>query len=381
MRWSCLGGSPRPAPTGGRNSARNSAGSVGAPEKPKGEPLVTQRFDHCTAAHKTDPGFGSDEDENQDCSLITDLKEDDVTLYALFDGHGHQGKAVAEMVKDCTVEILGKHLSDARSQEEMTAAFAALDERVISCRGEIAEAGCSATLVVYERSKRSLIISNVGDTKAVLGAGRASAADALDARVVTVDHLPSAPAEKSRIVAAGGQVRATDDLQLGELGGQRVWKGGSKQPGLPLSRSLGDALAKECGVVSTPSVQQLTLGPEDRCLVLASSGVWKVFTPQEVVDLVAQESAAAAAAEAVLAEASKRWEELWQGAPPPPPPPPQPPPPPGSRLAALPVEAPRTHPAPPAAHAHHYSSVLAQVKIRPSPSSYSPLADRRVCSA
>ena len=165
MRWSCLGGSPRPAPTGGRNSARNSAGSVGAPEKPKGEPLVTQRFDHCTAAHKTDPGFGSDEDENQDCSLITDLKEDDVTLYALFDGHGHQGKAVAEMVKDCTVEILGKHLSDARSQEEMTAAFAALDERVISCRGEIAEAGCSATLVVYERSKRSLIISNVGDTK------------------------------------------------------------------------------------------------------------------------------------------------------------------------------------------------------------------------
>ena len=326
MRWSCLGGGPRPAPTGGRNSARNSAGSVGAPEKPKGEPLVTQRFDHCTAAHKTDPGFGSDEDENQDCSLITDLKEDDVTLYALFDGHGHQGKAVAEMVKDCTVEILGKHLSDARSQEEMTAAFAALDERVISCRGEIAEAGCSATLVVYERSKRSLIISNVGDTKAVLGAGRASAADALDARVVTVDHLPSAPAEKSRIVAAGGQVRATDDLQLGELGGQRVWKGGSKQPGLPLSRSLGDALAKECGVVSTPSVQQLTLGPEDRCLVLASSGVWKVFTPQEVVDLVAQESAAAAAAEAVLAEASKRWEELWQGAPPPPPPPPQPPP-------------------------------------------------------
>ena len=318
MRWgNCypnMGGSTsKPAPTGGRNSG----GSADASEKPKGEPLVGRKFDHCTAAHKTNPGFGADEDDNQDCYLITDLKKDEVTLYALFDGHGHQGKAVAELVKDCTVEVLGKHLSEDKNQEGITAAFAALDEKVVSSGGEIAEAGCSATLVVYDRSKKSLLISNVGDTKAVLGAGSATEAGALDAKVVTEEHLPSMPAEKSRIIAAGGQVRATDDLQLGELGGQRVWKGDSKKPGLPLSRSLGDALAKECGVVSTPSVKQLTLSSEDRCLVLASSGVWKVFSPQEVIDIVARETDAAAAAEAVLAEASKRWEELWQGAPPP----------------------------------------------------------------
>ena len=329
----CMGGSSS-KPTGGGKSPRNSGGS--AEPKPKGEPLVSRKFDHCSAAHKTDPGFGADEDDNQDCCLITDLKKDEVTLYALFDGHGHQGKAVAELVKDCTVEILGKLLSDDKKEEGITAVFAALDAKIASSGGEIAEAGCSATLVVYDRSKKSLLVSNVGDTTAVLGAVIATDAGALDAKVVTEQHLPGMPAEKSRIVAAGGQVRATDDLQLGELGGQRVWKGDSKKPGLPLSRSLGDALAKECGVVSTPWVKQLTLGSEDRCLVLASSGVWKVFSPQEVIDIVAQETDAAAAAAAVLTEASKRWEELWQGAPPPPPPPPpQPQPtPPGSRLAA-----------------------------------------------
>ena len=50
-------------------------------------------------------------------------------------------------------------------------------------------------------------------------------------------------------------------LCSGELGGPRVWKGASRErPGLPLSRCLGDTLAKECGVISTPSVTQLTLG-------------------------------------------------------------------------------------------------------------------------
>jgi len=302
--------SSKPAPTGGRTSG----GSTGASEKPKAEPLVQRKFDRCSAAHKTDPGFGADEDDNQDSYLITDLKKDEVSLYALFDGHGHQGKAVAELVKDCTVEILGKHLSNDKTQEGITAAFAALDEKVAGSGEDIAEAGCSATLIVYDRSKKSLLISNAGDTKAVLGTGSATTAGgALDAKCVTEDHLPGMPAEKTRIVAAGGQVRATDDVQLGELGGQRVWKGDTNKPGLPLSRCLGDALAKECGVVSTPSVKEITLSPADRCLVLASGGVWKVFSAQEVIDIVAQETDAASAAEAVLAEASKRWEELWQG--------------------------------------------------------------------
>ena len=79
------------------------------------------------------------------------------------------------------------------------------------------------------------------------------------------------------------------------------------------SRSLGDTLAKECGVTAQPHITQVTLGAQDRFLVLASGGVWKVFSPNEVVDLVSQQPDAAAAADAVLKEASTRWVELWQG--------------------------------------------------------------------
>ena len=49
-----------PAPTGGRPA------TAAAPEKPRGEPLVQQKFDRWYADQKSDPGFGADEEENQD---------------------------------------------------------------------------------------------------------------------------------------------------------------------------------------------------------------------------------------------------------------------------------------------------------------------------
>jgi len=194
-----------------------------------------------------------------------------VRLFSLFDGHGHEGKAVADAAAESIVDVLGEELTSDKSQEGMTAAFGALDKRLCS-RADAVESGCSATLVVYDASMRRLLVGNVGDTKAVVGVG--SSTLSMEAKIVTEDHLPGVQAEKERIIAAGGQVRATDDVQLGELGGQRVWKGRTDKPGLPLSRSLGDTLAKECGVSSQPHITQTSLGADDRFLVLASGALF-----------------------------------------------------------------------------------------------------------
>ena len=99
----------------------------------------------------------------------------------------------------------------------------------------------------------------------------------------------------------------------------RVWKAGPFKPnesklGLHLSRSIGDAIATELGVTSEPSATKVAIEADDRCLIVASSGLWKVFSPFEVVDLALQQPDAHAAVEAILEEARKRWEELWQGA-------------------------------------------------------------------
>lgn len=131
--------------------------------------------------------------------------------------------------------------------------------------------------------------------------------------MLTEDHYPGVAAEKARIEAAGGRVGATDDVQLGELGGARVWKGDSDVPGLPLSRTIGDEMAKGLGVTANAALKKVTLTAGDRFLVLASGGIWKVISPQEVVDMVAQDSDPASACDALLKEASTRWEDLWQG--------------------------------------------------------------------
>lgn len=288
------------APTGG-------GGSPSPPPKTDSTPMVQKKFDSWHAEQKSDPGFGCDEEENQDAVLVTELKGS-FELFSIFDGHGHLGKLVAEAAKDGVIEVLAEHLSADKSSDGVCKVFKALDASVCSSE-DAAEAGCSATLVLYDPAAKMLLVGNVGDTRVVVGSGAAG----VTPKVLTEDHLPGVPAEKQRIIAAGGVVRATDDVQLGELGGQRVWKGGSDKPGLPLSRSLGDKMAKELGVTAEPSVHQHTLKAEDRFMVLASGGVWKVFSPQELVDVVAQQPDAAAAAEAVIAEASKRWEELWQG--------------------------------------------------------------------
>jgi hypothetical protein len=60
-------------------------------------------------------------------------------------------------------------------------------------------------------------------------------------------------------------------LQL--VGPARVWLKNAPLPGLNMSRSLGDLVAKQAGVISAPYKTVHVLQPTDRALVVASDGV------------------------------------------------------------------------------------------------------------
>ena len=92
------------------------------------------------------------------------------------------------------------------------------------------------------------------------------------AEQLTEDHYPRVARERQRIVAAGGRVACIEDVQLGELGELRVWKGESKRPGLPLSRSIGDALAKEVGVTAEPALRELAVAADDKMDIFDACG-------------------------------------------------------------------------------------------------------------
>ena len=70
-------------------------------------------------------------------------------------------------------------------------------------------------------------------------------------------------------------------------------------------------------MIATPSTQRIDFRSEaaagTKLIVVGSSGIWKVFSPKELIELLAKEKSVAAAADRAISEARNRWEELWQG--------------------------------------------------------------------
>jgi cGMP-dependent protein kinase len=62
----------------------------------------------------------------------------------------------------------------------------------------------------------------------------------------------------------------------------RVWDSSLERPGCAFTRSLGDHIAKSCGVCAVPEVLTWDLSPKDKFAVIASDGVFEFITSQTV---------------------------------------------------------------------------------------------------
>jgi len=104
---------------------------------------------------------------------------------------------------------------------------------------------------------------------------------------LSVDHRPDRPDELSRIQLCGGKI-GSGMLKGGLPGGlPRVFGVGVGGPGLTTSRCIGYTSATPLGVIPDPEVTLITLGPSDRFVVIATSGVWSVLTSAQAVTAVA----------------------------------------------------------------------------------------------
>ena len=53
-----------------------------------------------------------------------------------------------------------------------------------------------------------------------------------------------------------------------------------------MTRSLGDAVAAQVGVISDPELMEFRLTEEDKFIVLASDGVWEFIENQECMEMI-----------------------------------------------------------------------------------------------
>jgi len=124
---------------------------------------------------------------------------------------------------------------------------------------------------------------------------------------LSVDHKPDLLEEYSRITEAGGRVfsiRYSD----GVVGPPRVWLGSSNIPGLAMSRSIGDFVVHQVGVVSTPDIYEVDLDPStDRIVVIATDGLWDQISNEEAISIAAKHKDAKKAVSALVELARSRW--------------------------------------------------------------------------
>ncbi|VFQ72869.1 unnamed protein product [Cuscuta campestris] len=197
----------------------------------------------------------------------------DSHFFAVYDGHGCSHVAVK--CRDRMHEIVKEELeSGSRStwKDTMSLSFSKMDQEITDmssgptagarpcCRCELKSLHCDAgsTAVVAVVTPDSIVVSNCGDSRAVLC--RKGVAVPL-----SHDHKPDRPDELTRIQDAGGYVINWDVPRVGGL--------------LAMSRAIGDDYFKPY-VIPEPEVTVTERTEHDECLILASDGLWDVVSSE-----------------------------------------------------------------------------------------------------
>ncbi|GJD09684.1 Protein phosphatase 2C and cyclic nucleotide-binding/kinase domain-containing protein [Galdieria sulphuraria] len=287
--------------------------------------------------------------ENQDsfCIEVPFDNRQDEAFFAVFDGHGANGRVVAEFVRDhLPVEIKDsfkffqneKQLDSCQEDSARKVdLFTSTDEIISHAYYELLEStsflnlvrsiyagflncsralmslndkvdiSMSGTTAVAAWFKGSfLFCSNVGDSRCIIGRQTQARKYKYISIDMTYDHKPVRTDEAYRIQRSGGRIEYWD----GGVGPLRVWLAEDWFPGLAMTRSFGDLIVESIGVSSEPEVTCIRLTSSDRFCILASDGVWEFMSSQEVVYWIGRlrdKCSAQLAAEMVVEEAVKRW--------------------------------------------------------------------------
>lgn len=249
------------------------------------------------------------ESPNQDdfCIYSTDC----ISIFGVFDGHGPYGHDISNYVRCRLPETV---VRDKRFRDDPKQAlkdgFKTTHDRCVEdsikygSTFDCALSGTTATVALIREG--SLYIANVGDSRAVLA--RSSPGGELKAEDLTADHKPDcSEAERKRIEDSGkGQVRRLE----GDIP-HRVFLKDKMYPGLSMTRSIGDTVGVEAGVISTPAVISKRMQQDWRLLLVCSDGVWEFISSQEAVNIVSpfMPNECQKAAEALASKAWNRWIE------------------------------------------------------------------------
>ena len=216
----------------------------------------------------------------------------DVRVYAVLDGHGTAGHLISNKVKNNFKSQFenNKILLTAKNKDDVYTFltrnnYELIKQIFIDCERSLDKSGIDTTFsgttcVMVFQIGTHIICANVGDSRAILVNSKN------DIVKLSRDHKPELPEEKKRIESKGGEISQCEDDGI-KSGPYRVWKKDEMYPGIAMSRSIGDSIATELGVISRPEIIEKEINEgEAKFIVLASDGVWEFLTNENVRDMV-----------------------------------------------------------------------------------------------
>ncbi|CEM13816.1 unnamed protein product [Vitrella brassicaformis CCMP3155] len=155
-------------------------------------------------------------------------------------------------------------------------------------------------------------VAHLGDSRAAIGIEKGSG---YHAQFLTHDHKPDQPNERKRIESSGGSVEYLHNHNNKPFirgGDFTVRKQKGEQPmQLQYSRAFGGKDLKNYGLSSEPDISLFKMEKTHKFIILASDGLWDVFTAEQAVSTAASavrqgHSAAEALVNAALSEQQSR---------------------------------------------------------------------------
>lgn len=250
--------------------------------------------------------------ENQDSAMVVTqfAGQADQALCGVFDGHGPFGHRVSQSIRDNISKFLAEELEKHDDLlETFQVAFDRADMVVKDQKDFDTQTSGSTGVVMYIKGRR-VLVANVGDSRCIMGS-QPENSSVVKPFELSLDHKPDRADERERVVAAKGRVHSLV-LNGRSVGPARVWLEKEDMPGLAVSRSFGDFLVKDVGVVAIPEFMSHQVGAQDKYICLGSDGLYDFMTNEEIVKCCGKFKTAQQAAEGLVREGRRRWEDAGE---------------------------------------------------------------------
>ena len=260
------------------------------------------KISSCTKAGCSGPGIVK---TNQDSYFIKDnfLKNNNNIFLGVCDGHGEKGEIISKYVTNKLPEYI-KDLN----YENITKNFKKINNEIYNNKS--IDCNMSGTTVASLLITPEKIISvNLGDSRATIFKYDNGL---YYSKNMTRDHKPGEPDENKRIINNNGKIQKCYDEDLKKyIGPDRVWLKNKEEPGLAMSRSLGDKIAHSIGVIDEPEFKIFEYDGTEKFIVIASDGIWEYLHGDDCIKVIRpfyeENKDSEEAALALVKEAFRKW--------------------------------------------------------------------------